>query len=86
MRHIFDHMMESGHFVSRSVRRRLQFCELLSMPPSKVCPQCETKAESVLLVSAVQGFCCFCSLPYTFRYVFVNACSFSDHRARAKAL
>ena len=32
---------------------------------------CETKAESVLLVSAVQGFCCFCSLPYAFRYVFV---------------
>ena len=29
MRHIFDHVVESGHFVSRSVRRRLQFCELL---------------------------------------------------------
>ena len=26
MRHIFDHVVESGH---RSVRRRLQFCELL---------------------------------------------------------
>ena len=48
------------------------------MPPSKVCPQCETKAESVLLVSAVQGFCYFCSLPYTFRYVFVNACASSS--------
>ena len=34
---------------------------MISMPPSKVCPQC--KAECVLLVSAVQGFCCFCSLP-----------------------
>ena len=42
----------------------------------------KTKAESVLLVSAVQGFCCF---PYTFCYVFVNACAFSDHRACAKA-
>ena len=63
---------------------------MISMPPSKICPQCETncttKAESVLLVSAVQGVCCFSSLPYTFRYVFVNACAFSDHRARAKAL
>ena len=91
MRHIFDHVVETGHFVSRSVRRRLQFCEVISLPPSKVCPQCETnycttKAEGVLLVSAVQGFCCFCSLPYTFRYVFVNVCAFSDHRARAKAL
>ena len=56
----------------------LQFC----MPPSKVCPQCETKAESVLLVSAVQGFCCFCSLPYTFRYVFVNACASSSHTCK----
>ena len=92
MRHIyniiFDHVVESGHFVSRSVRRCLQFCEWISLPPSKVCPQCETnycttKAESVLIVSAVQGFCYF---PYTFRYVFVNACAFSDHRARAKAL
>ena len=47
-----------------------------------------TKAESVLLVSAVQGLsvCCFCSLPYTCCYVFVNACAFSDHRARAKDL
>ena len=50
MRIIFDHVMESGHFVSHSVRRRLQFCDviyyLISMPPSKVhvhvCPQCET--------------------------------------------
>ena len=56
----------------------LQFC----MPPSKVCPQCETKAESVLLVSAVQGFCYFCSLPYTFRYVFVNACASSSRTCK----
>ena len=56
----------------------LQFC----MPPSKVCPQCETRAESVLLVSAVQGFCCFCSLPYTFRYVFVNACASSTRTCK----
>ena len=52
------------------------------MPPSKVCPQCETKAESVLLVSAVQGFCCFCSLLYTFRYVFVNACASSSRTCK----
>ena len=41
MRIIVDHVVESGHFVSRSVRRRLQFCDVISMPPSKVCPQCE---------------------------------------------
>ena len=29
MRIIFDHVVESGHFVSRSVRGRLQYCELL---------------------------------------------------------
>ena len=52
---IFDHVVESSHFVSRSARRRLQFYEWISLPPSKVCPQCETnycttKDESVLLV------------------------------------
>ena len=35
-------------------------------------------------LSAVQGFC-FCSLPYTFRYMFVNACAFLETRARATA-
>ena len=50
------------------------------MPTQCETNYCTTKAESVLLVSDVQGF------PYTFRYVFVNACAFSDHRARARAL
>ena len=59
---------------------------LISLHPSKVCPLCETdycttKAECVLLVLAVQGFCCFCSLPYTFRYVFVNPFMGSDYYA-----
>ena len=85
MRHIFDHVVESGHFVSCSVRRRLQFY-LISLPPSKVCPQCETIVALRLKVCYYSlsrtGFCRF---PYTFRYVFVNACALSDHRARAKA-
>ena len=42
MRNIFDHVVESGHFVSRLVRRRALSCYLISMPPSKVCPQCDT--------------------------------------------
>ena len=40
------------------------------------------RATSLSAVQLVQGFC-FCSLPYTFRYVFVNACAFSEPRARA---
>ena len=76
MRIIFDHVFcfSFGEKTSDG----LQFC----MPPSKVCPQCETKAKSVLLVSAVQGFCCFCSLPYSFRYVFVNACASSSRTCK----
>ena len=42
------------------------------------------RATSLSAVQLVQGFC-FCSLPYTFRYVFVNACAFSEPRARATA-
>ena len=37
-------------------------------------------------LSAVQHGFCFCSLPYTFRYMFVNACAFSEPHARATAL
>ena len=36
-------------------------------------------------LSAVQDFC-FCSLLYTFRYMFVNVYAFSEPRARATAL
>ena len=67
MRYIFNHVVESGHFVSRSVGRRLQFCELLimiSMPPSKVCPQCETIVPLRLKV-------CYKSQPYRAFAVFV---------------
>ena len=42
------------------------------------------RATSLSAVQLVQGFC-FCSLPYTFRYMFVNACAFSEPRARATA-
>ena len=50
----------------------------IRLPQCKVCPQCETIVPlrlkvCYLLVSAVLGFCCFCSLPYTFRYMFTNA-------------
>ena len=42
MRIIFDHVVESAHFFPHSVREDvLQFREFI-MPPSKVCPQCET--------------------------------------------
>ena len=40
---------------------------------------------SLSAVQFVQGFC-FCSLPYTFCYMFVNACAFSQPHARATAL
>ena len=42
------------------------------------------RATSLSAVQFVQGFC-FCSLPYTFRYM-VNACAFSQPHARATAL
>ena len=43
------------------------------------------RATSVSAVQLVQGLS-FCSLPYTFCYIFVNVCAFSEPRARAKAL
>ena len=43
------------------------------------------RATTLSVVQLVQGFC-FCSLPYTFRYMFVNACAFSEPRARATVL
>ena len=78
MRYIFDHVDVVVSLVSVGRRSSSVSYYLISLHPSKVCPRCETnycttKAECMLLVSAVQGFCCFCSLPYTFRYVFVNA-------------
>ena len=81
MRYIFDHVVESS-FRWEDVSSSVSYY-LISLHPSKVCPKCETnycttKAEYVLLVSAVQGFCVY--------YVFVNACAFSDHRARGNAL
>ena len=78
MRIIFDHVVESGHFVSRTVRRRLTVS-------SSACLRVRY-AHSVklrlkvcyILVSAVQGLCCFCILSVT--------CSLTHalpHRARA---
>ena len=43
------------------------------------------RATSLSAVQLVQDFC-FCSLPYTFHYMFVNACAFSEPRAHATAL
>ena len=40
------------------------------------------RATSLSAVQLVQSFF-FCSLRYTFRYMFVNACAFSEPRARA---
>ena len=48
--------------------------------------RCLTAAtEYGTVFQLIQGFC-FCSLPYTFRYMFVNACAFSEPRTRATAL
>ena len=43
------------------------------------------RATSLSAVQLVQGFF-FCSLLYTFRYMFVNACAFSEPHAHATAL
>ena len=41
------------------------------------------RATSLSATTAVRVLC---SLPYTFRYIFVNACAFSKPRARATTL
>ena len=59
MRIIFDHVVESGHFVSREDVQILQFRELLFyiMPPSKVCPQCETIVHARLKFVNLANMC-----------------------------
>ena len=42
MRHIFEHVVESGHFVSHEDVSSSVSYYLISLPPSKVCPLCET--------------------------------------------
>ena len=81
-------MSYDSHVTPIRMSMQLVFIVKEKLTPSKVCPQCETnycttKAESVLLVSALL-LLLWSSVYFPLRVC--NACAFSDHHARAKAL
>ena len=74
-----------GATFRQKFRRQVLFWFFQSLTAGYKLPgKVRQRATSLSAVQLVQGFC-FCSLPYTFRYMFVNACAFSEPRARATA-